>query len=177
MMPPLRGGVIRAPIDQPPFVNSPWKRRYSHKDIPRLDVTTDADRARLLNPKCKFKAEVDAFRAFRRVLKLLDDTGFDWVHSYSGPDLGIDVDREHLPSIELIEKTLVKIKPGEKRAPMRGLRAVLVYKNYQRIRAKVVVKAKGELGCKVRVKCKGPVLKADWYTFERRVKKRFEVRL
>jgi hypothetical protein len=138
-----------------------------------VDTTTDADRARILGPSLKFTTDVNPFTTFGRVLRLLDRTGFDWVHSYIGPELGLDVDRDKLPSIETIDKMLKKVK--DKRVPWGGLRAVLVYRNYQRIRAKV--KVTGNKVVKVKVKVKGPVLKADWAEFHRLVKKRFDVML
>jgi hypothetical protein len=122
----------------------------------------------------KFITDGAPFKTFGRVLRLLDRTGFDWVHSYKGPELGLDVDRDELPSIETIDRLLQKV--GKKKVPFGGLKAVLVYKNYQRIKAKVKVTGDDKV-VKVRVKVKGPVLKSDWREFRNLVKKRFDVML
>jgi hypothetical protein len=160
-------------IDPPPLAGSPFKRRYSHKDVFRLDTTTKADRSRVQGPSLRFRSKVPDVRSFRRVLKLLDRCGFDWVWYYHGPLLGIEVDRGQLPSIELVEKRLAKLRDPD--VPMGGLRARLIYKDYQGIRAKVKV-GRGQRP-KVRVKVKGPVHKADWHEFRRLVKKQFDVAL
>jgi hypothetical protein len=170
--PPFRPGPL-VHFDDPPLAKSPFKRRYSHRDVFRIDTTTDSDRSRIQSPSLKFKTEVAPIPSFRRVLKLLDRCGFDWVRSYHGPPLGIEADPDKLPSIEHIDKTLATAK--DKRVPFGGLSAVLVYKNYQRIRA--TVKVSGKDLTKVKIKVKGPVMKADWKEFRRLVKKRFDVEL
>ena len=149
--------------------NRVFKPRFSHKDLFRIDTTTDADRARIQGPSLSFKAKVPAVTTFRRVLRILDRCGFDWVLHYKGPDLGIKVEDGDIPSIELIDSKLDKYTPED--IPVERMSAVLLYKNYQRIRVKV--KVSGRYASRVRVKVKGSVLKSDWREIQRRIKKRF----
>lgn len=149
--------------------NRVFKPRFSHKDLFRIDTTTDADRARIQSPRLSFKAKVPAVTTFRRVLRILDRCGFDWVLHYKGPDLGIKVEDGDIPSIELIDSKLDKYTPED--IPVERMSAVLLYKSYQRIRVKV--KVSGRYASKVKVKVKGPVLKSDWREIQRRIKKRF----
>lgn len=149
--------------------NRIFRPRYSTKDLFRIDTTTDADRARIQGPSLSFKAKVPAVTTFRRVLRILDRCGFDWVLHYKGPDLGIKVEDGDIPSIELIDSKLAKYTPED--IPVESMKAVLLYKNYQRIRVKV--KVSGRYSSKVKVKVKGPVLKSDWREIQRRIKKRF----
>jgi hypothetical protein len=153
--------------------NRIFRPRYSHKDVFRIDTTTDADRARVQSPKLSFRSDVSPIKAFRWIINLLDRCGFDWVLHYSGPDLGLEVKDGDIPSIELIRRRLKEAKPGD--VPFGGMKADLVYKKYQRIRAKV--KVSGNISSKVKVRVKGPVLKADWREFQRLVRKRFDVDL
>ena len=149
--------------------NRVFKPRFSHKDLFRIDTTTDADRARILSPRLSFKVKEPAVTTFRRLLRILDRCGFDWVLHYRGPDLGIKVEDDEIPSIELIDRKLDKYTPED--IPVERMSAVLLYKNYQRIRAKV--KVSGRYKSRVKVKVKGPVLKSDWREIQRRIKKRF----
>ncbi len=149
--------------------NRIFRPRYSTKDLFRIDTTTDADRARIQGPSLSFKAKVPAVTTFRRVLRILDRCGFDWVLHYRGPHLGIRVEDDEIPSIELIDSKLAKYTPED--VPVESMKAVLLYKNYQRIRVKV--KVSGRYSSKVKVKVKGPVLKSDWREIQRRIKKRF----
>ncbi|MCK4968931.1 MAG: hypothetical protein KAS77_00325 [Thermoplasmata archaeon] len=110
-----------------------------------------------------------AVTTFRRLLRILDRCGFDWVLHYRGPELGIKVEDDEIPSIELIDSKLDKYTPED--IPVERMRVVLLYKNYQRIRVKVMVR--GRYNSKVKVKVKGPVLKSDWREIQRRIKKRF----
>lgn len=153
--------------------NRVFRPRYSHKDVFRIDTTTDSDRARVQSPKLSFKADVSSIKAFRGVVNLLDRCGFDWMLHYSGPNLGLDVKGGDLPSIDLIEKRLREAETEDGR--FGRIKADLVYKNYQRIRAKV--KVSGNYPTKVTVKVKGPVLRSDWREIHRLVKKKFKVDL
>ncbi len=151
--------------------NRVFKPRFSHKDVFRIDTTTDSDRARIQSPFLSFKAKEPAVTTFCRVLRILDRCGFDWVLHYKGADLGINVEGDQIPSIEMIDSKLAKYTPED--IPVEKLKAVLLYKNYQRIRVKVMVS--GRYSSKVKVKVKGPVLKSDWREIQRRLKKRFGV--
>lgn len=148
-----------------------FKPRFSHKDVFRIDTTTDADRARIVSPRLSFRAQEPAVTTFRRLLRILDRCGFDWVLHYKGPDLGIKVEDDDIPSIELIDSKLDRYTPED--IPMERMSAVLLYKNYQRIRVKV--KVSGRHMSRVKVRVKGPVLKSDWGEIQRRIKKRFRV--
>jgi hypothetical protein len=153
--------------------NRIFRPRYSHKDLFRVDTTTDADRARVQSPSLSFKADVASVNAFRRVIGLLDRCGFDWILRYSGPDLGIEVRDGDIPPIDLIGR---RLKETEAEHPRFGrMKADLVYKDYRRIRAKVRVT--GSYPSKVTVKVRGPVLRSDWREFHRLVRKRFKVDL
>ncbi len=151
--------------------NRIFRPRYSYKDVFRIDTTTDADRARIQSPSLSFKTKEPAVKTFRRMLKILDRCGFDWVLHYKGADLGIKVEDDKVPSIEMIDNKLAKYTPED--IPVERMKAVLLYKNYQRIRVKV--KVSGRYSSRVKVKVKGPVLKFDWREIQRRIKKRFRV--
>lgn len=151
--------------------NRVFKPRYSHKDVFRIDTTTDSDRARIQSPTLSFKAKEPAVTTFRRMLRILDRCGFDWVLHYKGPDLGIKVEDGDVPSIKLIDSKLDKYTPED--IPVERMSAVLLYENYRRIRVKV--KVSGRHMSRVKVKVKGPVLKSDWGEIRRRINKRFRV--
>ena len=124
-----------------------------------------------MSPTLSFKADVSSVKAFRKVINLLDRCGFDWMLHYSGPSLGIEVKDGEIPSIDLIQRRLKDAEAGDLRYGR--IKADLVYKNYQRIRAKV--KVSGNHPSKVKVKVKGPVLRSDWSEITRLVKKKFKV--
>lgn len=149
-----------------------FKPRYSTKDVFRIDTTTDADRARVLGPILSCHSDHPPLKAFRKTLVLLDQTGFDWMFNYSGPRLGIEVEGDEMPSIEQITDRLARMEGV--RTPWGGFKAILVYKRYRRIRA--TVKVTGRDASKVKVRVKGPVLKADWIEFKRRMTKHVEAR-
>lgn len=138
-----------------------------------VDPTTDADRARIQGPGLSFRTRRPPLRTFVRVLRDMDRTHFDWVWTYRGPDIDLEVDEGELPSVELLLERLERAPSNE--VPIGGLRASLAYRRYQRIRAKVRVT--GDDGSKVMVRVKGPVLRADWMEFRRLVRKHFNVEL
>ncbi len=143
--------------------NRIFRPRYCRKDVFRIDTTTDEDRTRIQSPSLSFKAREPAVTTFRRVLGILDRCVFDWVLHYRGPDLGIEVEDDNIPSIELIDRKLAKYTPED--IPVERMKAVPLYKNYQRIQVKVSGRYIS------RVKVKGPVLRSDWREIQRRIKK------
>ena len=144
-----------------------------HKGPLWVDPTTDADRARIQGPSLSFRTNRPPLRTFSMVLRDLDNAHFDWVWTYCGPELDLQVEEGQLPSVEVLLDRMEKAQ--SKDIPMGGLRASLAYRRYQRIRAKVRVT--GDDRSKVRVKVKGPVLRSDWMEFRRMVRKHFNVEL
>ena len=140
--------------------------------FPNYSPETDSQRQRIVSPAMHFKSKVPLVRTFKRMLVLLERADFDQVLRYGGPDLGLVIKKNE----SIYVSTLIEALEGEwdGQIPMGGLRAVLVYKHGDGVRARL--KVGGGKDTKVRVKVKGTILMSHWSELNRRVKKKFKLK-
>jgi hypothetical protein len=120
-------------------------------------------------PSISFRTEVLPKRAFIWILKGLEAAGFEWLWKYKGPKLGIDLEDPEPPSIDSVLDTL-KVQESDS-VVSRGLKAILLHKK-KGVIALVTIKPSSKT--KIKVKVKGVILKSQWTTFLRSIKKRFK---
>jgi hypothetical protein len=163
----------QAPAGAPFFdmTKGPFRTRLSHYDPIRFDDNIKARKTRIVNPSLAFKTDMEAFKTFKRMLRILPKRNFSYAFEYDGPELGLS---DHtLELVDMVDVMDALGKVPEADAPFGGFKAVLVYDHDNKITAKVKVKD-GSM-TKVKLKIKGTLLKAVWNQIRSDVKRKFHV--
>lgn len=163
----------QAPAGAPFFdmTKGPFRTRLSHYDPIRFDDNQKARKTRIVNPTLTFKTDMEAFKAFKAMLRILPKRNFSYAFEYDGPELGLSDHRIEMVDMKKVQRALGKISEAD--APFGGFKAVLVYDHDNSIIAKVKVK-EGSL-TKVKLKMKGTLLKAVWNQIRKDVVRKFHV--
>jgi hypothetical protein len=138
---------------------------------PNYSPETDDQRKRIVSPTMSFRTEVPLVRSFLRMLRLLERADFEQVIAFSGPKLGPAIKRGEIMDVTTLIEAFEKDWEGP--IPMGGLKAVLVYKHGEGVRAKL--KVGGSKVTKVVVRVKGTILMSHWNELGWRVRKKFKV--
>jgi len=143
---------------------------YTRPDLyPNYSPESAGQQNKIVSPSFNFSAPVTMVVAFNRVLRIMEDAGFETVSSYKGPNIGITATEEDPASAIKVAEAMEK-HPDAK-VPFSGIRLVMPYDNDKDTYAKL--KFSGGKKSKVGIKVKGTMLMTHWREIERRVHKKF----
>ncbi len=157
-----------------PMSSGPMAPRYSRYDVMRFDDNTKAKQTRIVSPYLSFETDRPAMQTFRRMLRVLDNSGFAFVVDFDGPELGIERSREEkVQTDEVIEKLATM---DDMDVPsFLGIRATLQYEHDEDVTVRLKVKIGGET--KVKVTVKGTLTKHVWNQLRANIRRKFHVKV
>lgn len=157
-----------------PMSSGPMAPRYSHHDLVRFDDNTKAKQTRIVSPYLSFETTKPAMQTFRRMLRVLDKSGFAFVVDFDGPELGIERSREEMVQVDEVIERLAGMDDMDVPSFL-GIRATLQYELDEDVTVRLKVKVGGET--KVKLKVKGTLTKKVWNQLRADVRRKFHVKV
>ncbi len=131
---------------------------------------TASQAARLQSPSMKLHTALEPVEAMSRALVALGRAGFDTVTWFNGGIEDTSPERKEGMHVRDVVEALRALE--DPRVPLLGLKAMLLYRRDERVKA--VVRVGRMRPAKVRVKVRGAVFKSDWHGLKKLVDRKLE---